>query len=310
MDDRVGKPEDEEADAGRAGRGRPYKHVRALDRGLSVLNAIATNDHGTISDISDLTSLPRSTVYRVVQTLEDLGYVRRDHHRPVFRLTSRVRFLTANIGHGNLLSELAAPVLQRLVREVLWPSSLAVFDHDAMLIIDTTHHLSPHSIHRNAIGTRLPLLTTAMGRAHLCFCSDAELEAIFVNLAARHDAATLDYHRRHILALRKQAARIGYAYSNGDTDPRFLSFALPIRRGGRVVAATNLIFFRKSMKLDHALEIYLAPLARAVAEIEALISAGPVELDTPSPGAGAPDSRQRARLPSIRTMSPARLPPD
>lgn len=305
MRDHTGEPKDESQGVGGAGRDRPYKHVRALDRGLSVLNAIASGEQGTIANISDLTSLPRSTVYRVLQTLEDLGYVRREQNRPIFRLTSRVRFLTANIGRGNLLSDLAAPVLQRLVRKVLWPSSLAVFDHNAMLIVETTHHLSPYSIHRNAVGTRLPLLTTAMGRAHLCFCSDAELEAIFNNLQALQDAATLNHNRRLVSVMRRQAAQAGYAYSNGDTDPRFLSFALPIRQEGMVVAATNLIFFRKSIKLHHAVETYLDPLAQAVAEIEALIHSTPIEFDKPSPLGEAHCSE---KLPAIRTMSTIRLP--
>ena len=285
-----------------------YKHVRAIERGLAILGAVARNENSSAAQISTYSGVPRTTVYRILETLENLGYVRRSDEGKIFHLTSKIRMLTSNVDSASLLGEIAFPIMEDLVQEILWPSSLTIIDHDAMRIVETTHHLSPHSVHRNAVGTRLPLLTTALGRAYLCFCGEAERHALLENVAQLYDVATLARHLEQLLHLQKITRENGYASSNGDTDPRFGSLALPIRKGGNVVAAMNLIFFRKSMKLEAAVEQYLAPLTSAVQRIEQEISEKQVNVPRQSPPRGSAQSRGPGMLPEIRDRSQAKLP--
>lgn len=108
------------------------------------------------------------------------------------------------------------------------------------------------------------------------------------------------------------AQKNGYAVSDGGTDPRFASFAIPVRHAGRVVAALNLIFFRKSIAIEEAIERYLHPLTLAVTQIETAIAEGPAinanlvlarSNDKHPSNPGDPGC-----LPAIRNRSAATLP--
>jgi len=294
-------PADEDA-------GHQYKHVRAIERGLAILDAVARNENSSAAQISTYSGVPRTTVYRILETLENLGYVRRSDEGKIFHLTTKIRMLTANIDSSSLLGEIAFPIMEELVEEILWPSSLTIIDHDAMRIVETTHHLSPHSVHRNAVGTRLPLLTTALGRAYLCFCGEAERHALLGNVARLYDVATMARHLEQLRHLQKSTRENGFASSNGDTDPRFASLAVPIYKDGSVVAAMNLIFFRKTMKLETAVERYLPTLNSAVQRIEQEISQKEIDIVRRSPPRRSAQSRGPGMLPEIRDRSEAKLP--
>jgi len=288
--------------------GQQYKHVRAIERGLAILDAVARNTNSSAAQISAYSGVPRTTVYRILETLENLGYVRRNDEGRIFYLTSKIRMLTANVDSASQLGEIAFPMMEELVQEVLWPSSLTVIDHDAMRIVETTHHLSPYSVHRNAVGTRIPLLTTALGRAYLCFCGEAERQALLGNVGRLYDVSTMSRHLERLLHLQPSTRNNGYASSNGETDPRFASFAVPIRKSGNVIASMNLIFFRKTMKLEAALERYLPVLNDVVERIEKEIAQRPVEFETQSLPRQSSRVRNPGHLPDIRDRTETTLP--
>ncbi|MBV1868900.1 MAG: helix-turn-helix domain-containing protein [Marinosulfonomonas sp.] len=288
--------------------GQQYKHVRAIERGLAILDAVARNTNSSAAQISAYSGVPRTTVYRILETLENLGYVRRNDEGRIFYLTSKIRMLASNVDSASQLGEIAFPIMEELVQDVLWPSSLTIIDHDAMRIVETTHHLSPYSVHRNAVGTRIPLLTTALGRAYLCFCGEAERLALLENVRGLYDVPTMSRHLERLLHLQQTTRKNGYASSNGETDPRFASFALPIRKSGNVIASMNMIFFRKTMKLEAALEQYLPALNNVVDKIEKEIAGRPVEFENHVPRKQSSRARSAGNLPEIRDRAETTLP--
>ena len=292
--------------------GRQYKHVRALERGLAVLVAVSRNDNASVAEISAYAGVPRTSAYRLLETLEELDYVRRSNEGQSYTVTSHLRILTSNNQDRIQLAERSSSVLRNLVREVLWPSSLAIVDHNAMRIVETTHPLSPYSIHHNAIGTRLPLMTTALGKCYLSFCEETERTAILENVSQLYDKHTMKRLKNKLLETLPVAQKNGYAVSDGGTDPRFTSFAIPVRRAGRVVAALNLIFFRKSIAIEEAIERYLDALTLAVAQIETAVAEGPAISANFAPARSnekhPSKSGDRGCLPAVRDQSAAALP--
>lgn len=287
---------------------RQYKHVRSIERGLAILDTIARHENSSTAQISTYSGVPRTSVYRILETLEDLGYVRRSDEGKYFHLTSKLRLMGSRHDGVSVIGELAFPAMKQLVRKVWWPSSLSLIDHDAMRIVESTHHLSPHSVHRNAIGTRLPLLTTGSGRAYICFCGKTERQALLKNVAKHYDANTMERNLERLHHVQQEAERDGFASSNGDTDPRFASIALPVRQSDQVVAALNLIFFRKTMKIKTAVTKFLPKLTYAVENIEAEIALNQFDAMRlqSSERASLPDNP--GMLPKMRDRTTAALP--
>ena len=153
-----------------------YKRVQGLSRGLAVLRALNRLEGGwaSIRELSDATGLHRTTVRRLLETLQDEGVVRRSPSDDSYRLTLEVRALSEGFHDDEWISQVATPVLGELLNQVIWPSDLATLDGLSMRIRETTHRFSPLSFHRDMVRRRLPLLSTAAGRAYLAFCPEDE----------------------------------------------------------------------------------------------------------------------------------------
>lgn len=162
-----------------------YKTVRGLSRGLLLLKLLNKFDGGaTPGLLAEFSGLHRTTVRRLLETLQEEGFVRRSRSDDSFRLTINVRQLSDGFRDEHWISALATPLLGELLREVQWPTDITTLDVDAMVVRETTHRFSRLSFHRAMVGRRLPLLLTASGLTWLAFAPDAERDAVVSMLAA------------------------------------------------------------------------------------------------------------------------------
>lgn len=79
----------------RESRQADYKTVRGLSRGLLLLNLLNKFDGGaTVGTLAEFSGLHRTTVRRLLETLQEEGYVRRSQSDDSFRLTLKIRQLS------------------------------------------------------------------------------------------------------------------------------------------------------------------------------------------------------------------------
>lgn len=260
-----------------------FSSVRSLERGLKILEAL-NRCHGTkAQQLATMVDLPRPTVYRLLETMQNLGYVTRSKTDDSWNLTAQVKSLSSGFHDDVWVTRVAAPVLHGLGREVLWPVDLVTFENDAMIIRESTHAESPFSIDRGMAGTHLPILKTSGGRAYLAFCPAAERDAILDRLRQSDKAddclARDAQFMQRLLADTKQA---GYGFRTDGFNPHTASISVPILVDGRVLACITMIWIASALTFSEAVERYLAPLQRATAQIEAQLAGPSVTADESS----------------------------
>lgn len=241
-----------------------YKPVRGLSRGLAILRALnaAQGGWGSINELARATGLHRTTVRRLLETLLNEGLVRRSPSDDSYRLTWEVRALAEGFSDEEWVSQVASPLLGELMRKVIWPSDLTTLDGDAMVIRETTHRYSPLSFHRSMVRVRMPLASTASGRAYLAFVPEAERERLLALIDP-----TLPMPRAALLAQLDKVRAQGHATNLGEwaAEPSILALAVPILREGRAIACLNVVMLKKAVTLAQAEAQCLAPL-KATAE--------------------------------------------
>lgn len=249
-----------------------YKAVRGLIRGLDLLNSLNRFDGGArIGQLADATGLHRTTVRRLLETLQNEGYVRRSESDDGYRLSIKVRELSEGFRDEQWISQLAAPLLGQLLQEVVWPTDITTLDVDAMVIRETTHRFSRLSFHRSMVGRRLPLLQTAAGRAYIAHCPDTEREGILALLASRDDTqGRLARNRIWVDKLIRQTRTKGYGANYGEwgEEEKIGAIAVPIRHGEQVLGSLNLIYIAKAMPIEEAARRYLGSMRSMVGQIE------------------------------------------
>lgn len=243
--------------------------VRALKRGLEVLETVNRSGGIRAGDIARTLALARPTVYRLLETLEELGYVARSASDERFRVTLRAQRLGDHFDTDLLICQCAGPVLAKLGRRLVWPIDFSIYDHGEMVVQETTHGRSPLAIDHSVIGRRLPMLRTAAGRAYIAYCSEDERDAVLRDI--RHldraedrpflDPAALDRQIRETRA-RGYSIRIAEPFI-----PKTASIGLPIATANGVLGSMTVIWVANALTLAEGVEQFLAPMRDAAAEI-------------------------------------------
>ena len=256
----------------KSGDGTDYKTVRGLTRGLLLLNLLNKFDGGaSTATLAEFSGLHRTTVRRLLETLQEEGYVRRSLSDDSFRLTLKVRQLSEGFRDEHWISALATPLLGELLREVIWPTDLTTLDVDAMVVRETTHRFSRLSFHRSMVGRRLPLLLTASGLTWLAFSPDSERQPIIDMLAGRpEEEYQLAREPKKLHAILERTRQNGYGanFQGWQLEQKIASIAVPVRSQARVIGCLNLVYIAKAMTIEQAAEKHLAALQRVTRQIE------------------------------------------
>lgn len=250
-----------------------YKPNASLAKGLALLSELNTLGRGKPAELSRRSGIDRTTTYRLLETLEALGYVARSTSDGSFVLAGRVRELSDGLTEYDLVSQVVGEEFATLLPQVQWPSDLAVFDRGWMVIRESTHRFSPFSIHRQMVGKRRPLLDSALGRAVLSGMSDdGWRQMLEIARAAGSLDEPFEQSVERVMLVRADFARKGYAWSIGGTDARISAIALPVSTGTGVPAAVNVLFFRSALSIEEAAERFLDKLRGCVNRIEARLA--------------------------------------
>jgi IclR family transcriptional regulator, mhp operon transcriptional activator len=243
--------------------------IRALMRGLEALTILNLRDGASVSEIAHAIRLPRTTVYRILETLCDSGYAFRDPTDERYRLTIQVRGLSAGFDDEAWITQIAKPMLFALGDEIVWPLHLATLAGTCMLVRESTDHHSPFAIERYTAGMKLPLLNNSAGRTYLAFCPAAQREALIDMLSRsgkQEDAAARQ--RTDLARALDEIKSKGFA-SGARTlrsiDELTLSVPLPLH--DRALAVLTVRFNAAALPLKIAAERFLPKLRRCAAKI-------------------------------------------
>ena len=161
------------------------KSIRALERGLDVLQALRTGQAAGLKDLHEITGLPKATLLRILRTLIERNLVWQRMADGAYLPSSRQTAAPLAADDASRLVEIASPVMARLCDRVNWPSVLAVRRGRQMEVIETNRPLSQIShLPLGPVGARISILLTATGRAYFSFCGPEEREEIVRQLLA------------------------------------------------------------------------------------------------------------------------------
>jgi len=233
--------------------------IRALVRGLDALALLNLRNGATVSEVAQEIRLPRTTTYRILETLSQAGYLYRDEADDRYRLTIRVHCLSDGFDDEAWVTQIARPRLQELGAEILWPVALASLSGTSMMIRATTDHSSPLAIDRFTAGSRLPLLTSACGRAYLAFCPPEQRESLVEMLErSPREEDRLARNRAELHRLIEEIRARGYASA---TRPRRVceevTMAVPVPAGEGVLATMSVRFSSTAVPVRVAVERFL-----------------------------------------------------
>ena len=246
-----------------------HRSVRALSRGLALIGELNTSGPSSAQQLARRSGVNRTTCYRLLQTLQQDGYVSFDEASALFSLTPQVRRLSEGLSTQDLSRQAALPPMFGLLEQVSWPSDFAVFELGWMMIRESTHSFSPFSVHRSMVGLGRSLVRSALGRAVLTAASPAQRrEMLEIAASLVPEDAALARDRRYSSRFVARTKSDGYASSVDETEQGISAIAVPIGGVGPVIGSLNVVFFTSAMTTEVAAARYLRSLKQAAQDIE------------------------------------------
>ncbi len=252
------------------------KHrIPVIDRMMEVLGQLEHREVGaTIRDLVSALELPRTTIYRILNTLQLHDMVRRDE-TGAYQLGSRLMALAAHVATGGSQIDVVAiaqPLLDRLSSELGEACKLSVMDGDATLVIATSPGRREYAL-SVAPGQRLPCHAGAAGKLLLAHLDEPARQAALARPLIGYTAKTLTDPRR-LLAELARIRRQGWSQDKGEGLPSVLAYAAPVFDTRNHMVAALSVPFLAGTEAGRMEGIRLAAIAAAQA-ISAAIP-GPV----------------------------------
>jgi DNA-binding IclR family transcriptional regulator len=238
--------------------------VPALARGIEVLELLAASREAVApSDMARALGIPRSTVFRLLQTLEAYGLIGRTEHGNAFRLGPGV----TRLGFAWLASldvtEAGRAPLEALRDRTGHSCHLAVRDGaEAVVVLRAPGRGALTGSF--SVGTRVPTHASVLGRMLLMDLPEAELRALFPGEPLRAFSPQTPTTLAALKARIAEDRARGHGVSEGYFESGVSAVAAPVRdAGGRVVASINATLFGGA-RINDAL---IAEVIRAASEI-------------------------------------------
>jgi IclR family transcriptional regulator, KDG regulon repressor len=210
--------------------------VQSLERAFTILDEVAQRPAG-VTAIAERVRLPKSTVARLLATLEDVDAVERfDGAR--WRIGPGVAALTAAVSPERSLISIARPFLADLVAELGEDAGLGLPDGNEILYVDQVESDNPVQV-RDWTGTRAPMHAVPSGLVLLAEWPDDALDAYLAGelvALTRHTVTDSEELHARLAEVRER----GFAWGLEEFAEGIDSVAAPLRDSrGMAIAAIH-----------------------------------------------------------------------
>ncbi len=223
----------------------------------------------TPTELNERLGLPKATVHRLCETLEQQGFIIRDLDGRRYTPGRRLRDLGAGILSSLRVRTGRLAVLGALAREIGETCNIAIPGRDAMIYLDRVETEWPLRI-QLPVGTRVPFYCTASGKMYLSSLGRTHRERYLEHARLERRTSRTIVDRAALAAELQRTRRRGFAVDEEEFMEGMVAVAVPIADGrGRLLATLSFHAPVQRMSLARALE-HLPRLRRAATELSRL----------------------------------------
>jgi IclR family mhp operon transcriptional activator len=238
------------------------KLVKSLLKGLSCLALVNRNSGLNVADMARQLQVPKSTAYRILETLCHGGYVIRDPDG-LYRATSFVRTLSSGFDEEEWVLKIAHPELVAMGKQIVWGVGLATPSGYYMHVRETTDRTSPLTLERVSAGARLPMDSSTPGHVYIAFLPEKPRKELLAALQREPLRADSPLHRPgSFLTYLAQIRRQGFGI--GRTGAQEAVAVVPILLSDWVIGCIGMHFIRRALT-DQKVQSEFVPILEAAA---------------------------------------------
>ncbi|WP_186672406.1 IclR family transcriptional regulator [Sporosarcina sp. BP05] len=238
---------------------------KTVVRSMDIVNLFMDHTELSFQEIIDLSGIPKTSVYRMLMSLEEMGFLEKG-----IDLKYRLGLLFLKFGHlvsSRLdIRQIAYPVMENLHNDVKEAINLIIKQGDEAIYIEKIDRNQKVRLY-TAIGRRSPLYAGACSRIILSYLPQPEITAYMESIELKPFASGTITDKERLHDTIRQAKKDGYTISNSELENHTSAIAAPIfDYKGNVVAGLSVAGIEANYQ-DENIPIFAARVKEAAEEI-------------------------------------------
>lgn len=216
-------------------------NLSSVENALRILESFTQNEtEKRVTEISTELDLAKSTVSRLLKTLLNQGYVKKNPENQKYSLGNKILTLYSALSSRMEIVKEAHPFLEDLAKQTQESVQLAEFDNDKIIYMEQIKSSFPIEIFAH-IGRINPVHCTSSGKLLLAYQDFDVIENILNGDLKKYTSSTITNPNE----LKKQLVEIrelGYCYIENEFVDGIVSIAAPIKDYNKnIIAAVSLV---------------------------------------------------------------------
>ena len=241
--------------------------IKSLQRALEILEYIANYQGAGVSQISRELSLNKSTVFSILKTFVNLGYLYKNEINGNYQLTYRIQSLALKSEKADSFISFANPILRQLQKKYKETIHFVSSSRVSVIYIGKFESTKAIRIHTD-IGVEMPLHCTAVGKTILAWRSKESIndyaEMTGLPMLTSNTITELAPLQEELREVREK----GYAIDDEENQDDLYCIGVPVfNQDGKVKYAISLSM-PKYRKEDLDFSELIVDLKQAATELE------------------------------------------
>lgn len=258
----------------------PYSAVRVFIimehkptlRVLEILEALAAENKGvSLTTLSAKTGILKGTIFPIVKTLVEQRYISYDASAQLYSLGISCSILSRSFLDRSWWLNMVNNEMNNIVQECNEVCQMGILDGADVLYINKVQAKQTVQLVSH-IGTRLPAVYSALGKAIICEYDDQQILALYpdgFSPLTRNSITSIEQLRQQLDEVKKN----GYAVDDREINEETVCYAVPLQQRNKTLAAISISIptFRASKeKMEDVTRILLAARVRIEQELNTL----------------------------------------
>ncbi|SFL59678.1 IclR family transcriptional regulator [Pelosinus propionicus] len=213
---------------------------KPTERVLNILNLLSINVEGlTLTEISKAISVPKSTLYPILQTMTNMNYIQLDTGSLRYKLGISTFCIGSSYSQDEYMLEFTKSIMKNIVAEIKEICQMGVLEGNNVLYVlkeEPEVGLDIRIISR--VGKRIPAYCTALGKALLSNYDIEEVKKLYPKGLIPYTENTItdfDILNNELLTIRKEHI----AKEHEEITKGLWCYAVPLESNGTIIAALS-----------------------------------------------------------------------
>ena len=216
--------------------------VQAVSNALKILEILSTTSKCGVSELARTLGCQKGTVFRLLSTLKNEGYITQDEESEKYSLTLKLFKIGSNTVNNLDLNNVSLPIITRLSKLSSETIHLCVLENAQLVYlqkIESTHSLKVTMMSR--VGQSTPLYCTGVGKVLLAYQNIEKIQRYLRNTKFEKFTAHTIVDPYDLTLELEKVRSSGIAHDNEEHELGVRCVAAPIfNQAGNVIAALSI----------------------------------------------------------------------